>query len=171
MDFFSLIQGGTNANGKSKVRIKFWLEASPLLLWKKSEFKILNLITGNLDIVCFSIDSFTILRFCTNEDSQTYYRSHKNTWKNYNQDIFWRYFLRCKLLVNEVTITHFLFVSELWLSLVSGNSNDGLSDELRGWKFKSQVGNNRALLIAMYVSFSGDFSTNSMLIYQAITCC
>lgn len=68
----------------------FSLEASPLVLWKKSEFKILNLITGNLDIVCFSIDSFTILRFYTNEDSQTYYRSHKNTWKNYNQEIFWR---------------------------------------------------------------------------------
>jgi len=63
------------------------------------------------------------------------------------------------------------FVFELWLSLVSGNSNDGLSDELRGWKFKSQVGYNRALLIAMYVSFSGDLSTNSMLIYQAIAWC
>ena len=29
--FFSLIQGETSANGNSKVRIEFWLEASPLL--------------------------------------------------------------------------------------------------------------------------------------------
>ena len=33
--FFSLIQGETNANGNSKVRMNFWLEASPLLFGKE----------------------------------------------------------------------------------------------------------------------------------------
>lgn len=42
--------------------------------------------------------------------------------------------------------------------LVSENLNHGLSDELRRRKFRSDGGNNRVLLIALYISFSEIFS-------------
>lgn len=42
--------------------------------------------------------------------------------------------------------------------LVSESLNHGLSDELRRRKFRSHGGNNRVLLIALYISFSEIFS-------------